>query len=132
MSAMALIVKAIVDRLKADSGVGALVDDRIWEGSVPTGTAKPNLTVDSPTESSRFVLGGSGYSDTVLVHVHSGLDAIDEIAEIIPAVQSALATDLTLGGGMGSVGLRYETGFILPDGNGRTAPLRFRAFAMGA
>lgn len=130
MSAMALVVKALVDRLKADDALAALVAGRVWEGSVPTGTAKPHITVDSPTESSRFVLGGSGYSDTVLVHVNSALDAIDDIAAIVPAINAALANGLSLGSGMGSVQLKYETGLILPDGGGRTAPLRYRAFAM--
>jgi hypothetical protein len=131
MSAMAEVIKALVDRLKADAGVGALIGDRIWEGSAPTGTAKPFVTVDNPTESTRFTLGGTGFSDTVLLHVNSGLDSPIEFATLIPAINAALATSLNLGA-LGSVRLKYETGTILLDGSGRTAPLRYRAFAMAA
>lgn len=131
MSAMAEVVKALIDRLKADPGVGALIGDRIWEGSAPTGTQKPFVTVDSPTESTRFTLGGKGYSDTVLAHAHSGQDSLTELAALIPAIEDAVALPLNLGA-LGTVRLKYESGLILPDGNGRTAPLRFRTFAMGA
>lgn len=125
---MAPLVKAAIDRLIADGGVGALVGDKVWEGSAPTGTVKPFVTVDSPTESVRRSLGGVGFSDTVLVHVHSGVDKIDEIAVIVPAINAAFSTALNLGA-LGTVNLKYETGLILPDGSGRTAPLRYRAYA---
>lgn len=128
MSAMTAIIKAVVDRMKADTGVDAVIGDRVWEGSAPAGTQKPMATVDSPTESVRRHMGGLGYSDTVLIHVHSALDAVDEIAVVIPAINAAFATPLDLGA-LGIVLLKYESGLILPDGNGRTAPLRYRAVA---
>lgn len=128
---------ALVDRLKADAGMEALVGDRIFDGMAPEGTEFPYVRVSSKTEVPNDTFGNEGAEVTITLDIFSkplltlGIDTEMEAVAVLGAQNKALAVPLNVEG-YGSVRLKREFATTLLEDNGTTRhiPARYRAVAL--
>ena len=76
----------ILETLRADSTLAALVSTRIFEGRVPPGTKMPYVIVDSWFETPEDILARTGRSTTFMVHIYSNQSGFQESKLIGSAV----------------------------------------------
>jgi hypothetical protein len=124
---------ALVARLKADAAVAAIVADRVYDGEAPPNAAFPRIVVGEATEvPGARALEGHGHTDTVTLHLWSAYAGRQEAAQLLGAVNMALAEPLVLDG-YGRARLRQEFVTTLteehPAGTIRHIPARFRVTA---
>lgn len=111
--------EAIYDVLVADSGVGALVDNRIYD-SVPPDPTYPFVNVGEGDAVEADDKTKDGALQTATVHIWSRKDGFKEVKQIMGAVHTALhRIDLTVDGA--EVGwIRWTSANWLKDPDGRT------------
>lgn len=98
---------AMVAKLEADAGVGALIGDRVYDGIAPAEAVAPYVVVGDSTEAPVRAMGGTGGDATLTAHVFSDYEGAKEGLEIVDAIDTALATPLTLSG-FGAARLKRE------------------------
>ena len=127
MSALGPLQVAVVARLKADAGFGALAGDRVYDGPAPEGTMLPFATLDSPTGVEEGgALGTHGFGHTFMLHAfHSDATGNKGVTEFATVCKAALRATLTVSGHIATkLTLEFETVLIEP--NKRHMPMRFR------
>ncbi len=66
-----MIVETVVDLLKTQSSIAALVGDRIYPAELPDGTEFPACVVSKPTGMGEYTLDGDAGLENALVQVDS-------------------------------------------------------------
>lgn len=137
MSLMWPLQEALVARWTADTGVSAIVGNRIYDGMAPTGAELPYIRVGSKTEVGMHVLGHDGWQDTITADAFTS-SAYPEPASdapllaLVKAMKAALKTGPLTLTGFGSASLKQEfvTTLVEQDGKIRHAPVRYRIYAV--
>lgn len=118
-------------RLKADSGVAALVGGKVFDAAAPDGTDLPWITVDDLTGVEEGgTLDKRGYGHTITVHAFaSDLTGNEAVATVATAAKAALAAALSISGHV-APRLKLDIETVLVEPNKRHANMRFRTLAL--
>lgn len=137
---MRRLQKAMVERLRTDAGVAALIGERIYDG-LPQRSSKPFISIGSKTEVTANVFGTDGWENTITTHVFTGAypdgttltQSDDPLLRIVEAMHGAFKEPLVIEG--------HDTAFLRPEfsttleeegGKVRHAPVRYRILTFEA
>ncbi len=127
MSHERALQKALIAHLRADPGVSALVDSRVWDAA-PSDPGHPHLTI-ARSESRAVPADGGGVEHALTLRAVSRFRGTEEAKAVVAAVRASLA-DATLeadGVRTVDVGLRFADVWPSPAGHRTYAVLRVRA-----
>lgn len=121
------LIKAVIARLKADAGVGALLAGRVWD-EAPMDAALPHLRIGRG-ESRPVGADGCGVEQALTLTAVSGFGGAEEARAILSAVRACLNDAPLEADGVRAVSARvtFSDVFSSPDGARRYAVMRLRA-----
>lgn len=120
-SPLGAVLAALVDAIRADAGVAALVGARVYAVRAAKDAVVPYVTIGEPTEAGWHAFNHPGAAGSLRLHIWTEPDRLDRVALVYGALHARLdRRPLALAGGyvMGDAFVTLEG--AANDADGRT------------